>query len=153
MYKYLNLLIVCCLAINSFFSQTTYTDYQLSPREYTLAGISIDGAIFLDHELIIQKSGLQRGEKIAIPSDKISKAITKLWDQGLFSEVSILKEKTQGNNLFLRIKLQERPRMSRYKFSGVSKSEADQIRDDLDLFSGKIITEALKMNVKNISRN
>ena len=153
MYKYLKLLIVCCLAINSFFSQTTYTDYQLSPREYTLAGISIDGAIFLDHELIIQKSGLQRGEKIAIPSDKISKAITKLWDQGLFSEVSILKEKTQGNNLFLRIKLQERPRMSRYKFSGVSKSEADQIRDDLDLFSGKIITEALKMNVKNISRN
>ena len=93
MYKYLKLLIVCCLAINSFFSQTTYTDYQLSPREYTLAGISIDGAIFLDHELIIQKSGLQRGEKIAIPSDKISKAITKLWDQGLFSEVSILKEK------------------------------------------------------------
>lgn len=153
MYKYLKLLIVCCLAINSFFSQTTYTDYQLSPREYTLAGISIDGAIFLDHELIIQKSGLQRGEKIAIPSDKISKAITKLWDQGLFSEVSILKEKTQGNNLFLRIKLQESPRMSRYKFSGVSKSEADQIRDDLDLFSGKIITEALKMNVKNISRN
>ena len=153
MYKYLKLLIVCCLAINSFFSQTTYTDYQLSPREYTLAGISIDGAIFLDHELIIQKSGLQRGEKIAIPSDKISKAITKLWDQELFSEVSILKEKTQGNNLFLRIKLQERPRMSRYKFSGVSKSEADQIRDDLDLFSGKIITEALKMNVKNISRN
>ena len=153
MYKYLKLLIICCLAINSFFSQTTYTDYQLSPREYTLAGISIDGAIFLDHELIIQKSGLQRGEKIAIPSDKISKAITKLWDQGLFSEVSILKEKTQGNNLFLRIKLQESPRMSRYKFSGVSKSEADQIRDDLDLFSGKIITEALKMNVKNISRN
>ena len=153
MYKYLKLLIVCCLAINSFFSQTTYTDYQLSPREYTLAGISIDGAIFLDHELIIKKSGLQRGEKIAIPSDKISKAVNKLWDQGLFSEVSILKEKTQGNNLFLRIKLQERPRMSRYKFSGVSKSEADQIRDDLDLFSGKIITEALKMNVKNISRN
>ena len=153
MYKYLKLLIICCLAINSSFSQTTYTDYQLSPREYTLAGISIDGAIFLDHELIIQKSGLQRGEKIAIPSDKISKAITKLWDQGLFSDVSILKEKTQGNNLFLRIKLQERPRMSRYKFSGVSKSEADQIRDDLDLFSGKIITEALKINVKNISRN
>lgn len=153
MCKYLKLLFVCSLAVNTFYSQITYTDYQLSPREYTLAGISIDGVIFLDHEVIIQKSGLQRGEKIAIPSDKISKAISKLWDQGLFSEVSILKEKTQGNNLFLTIKLQERPRMSRYKFSGVTKSEADQIRDDLDLFSGKIITEALKMNVKNISRN
>ena len=153
MCKYLKFLFVCSLAVNTFYSQITYSDYQLSPREYTLAGISIDGVMFLDHEVIIQKSGLQRGEKIAIPSDKISKAISKLWDQGLFSEVSILKEKTQGNNLFLTIKLQERPRMSRYKFSGVTKSEADQIRDDLDLFSGKIITEALKMNVKNISRN
>jgi hypothetical protein len=28
-----------------------------------------------------------------------------------------------------------------------------KLRDDLDLYSGKIITEALKMNVKNISRN
>ena len=46
--------------------------------------------------MVIQKSGLVRGEKIAIPSDKISKAITNLWDQGLFSEVSISKEKTQG---------------------------------------------------------
>ena len=153
MCKYLKFLFVCSLAVNTFYSQITYSDYQLSPREYTLAGISIDGVMFLDHEVIIQKSGLQRGEKIAIPSDKISKAISKLWDQGLFSEVSILKEKTQGNNLFLTIKLKERPRMSRYKFSGVTKSEADQIRDDLDLFSGKIITEALKMNVKNISRN
>ena len=41
--------------------------------------------------------------------------------------------------------------MSRYSFSGVSKSEADQLRDDLDLYSGKIITDALLMKVKNIS--
>ena len=43
--------------------------------------------------------------------------------------------------------------MSRYSFSGISKSDADQLRDDLDLYSGKIITEAMKMKVKNISRN
>ena len=49
--------------------------------------------------------------------------------------------------------MKERPRMSRYSFSGISKSDADQLRDDLDLYSGKIITEAMKMKVKNISRN
>ena len=42
--------------------------------------------------------------------------------------------------------------MSRYNFSGISKSEADQLRDDLDLYSGKIITDALLMKVKNISK-
>ena len=153
MYRYFRFLFVYFAIAFSGYSQINFTDYKLSPREYNLGGISIEGAVFIDHEVIIQKSGLQRGEKIAIPSDKISKAISNLWDQGLFSEVAILKEKTQGNTIFLKIKLKERPRMSRYTFSGISKSDADQIRDDLDLFSGKIITEALKMTVKNISRN
>ena len=153
MLRNIQLVFIFCLSFISISSQTSYTDYELTPREYTLAGISIEGVSFLDHEVVIQKSGLQRGQKIAIPSDKISKAISKLWDQGLFSEVVILKEKVQGGNLFLRIKLKERPRMSRYSFSGISKSDADQLREDLDLYSGKIITEALKMNVKNISRN
>ena len=153
MLRNIQLVFIFCLSFISISSQTSYTDYELTPREYTLAGISIEGVSFLDHEVVIQKSGLQRGQKIAIPSDKISKAISKLWDQGLFSEVVILKEKVQGGNLFLRIKLKERPRMSRYSFSGISKSDADQLREDLDLYSGKIITEALKMTVKNISRN
>ena len=153
MNRYIKIILVLILAVNNIYGQESYTNYQLSPREYTLAGVSIDGVVHLDHEMVIQKSGLVRGEKIAIPSDKISKAITNLWNQGLFSEVSISKEKTQGKNLFLRIKLKESPRMSRYSFSGISKSEADQLRDDLDLYSGKIISESLKMNVKKISRN
>ena len=73
---------------------------------------------------------------------KYLKLFQKLGSRVLFSEVVIFKEKVQGSNLFLRIKLKERPRMSRYSFSGISKSDADQLRDDLDLYSGKIITEA-----------
>ena len=85
MLRYFQLYFIFCLSSFSILSQTFYTDYKLSPREYTLAGISIEGVSFIDHEVVIQKSGLQRGEKIAVPSDKISKAISNLWDQGLFS--------------------------------------------------------------------
>ena len=49
--------------------------------------------------------------------------------------------------------IQERERTTRYSFSGLSKSEKDQLRDDLDLYSGKIITDALLISFKNISRN
>ena len=150
--KYIIYIFTFCI-INYVSGQDRFVDYQSSPREYSLAAVVVDGVVHLDHEMIIQKSGLVRGEKIAIPGDKISRAITNLWDQGLFSDVEIIKEKTQGTNIFLRIKLKERERMSRYSFSGVSKSEADQLRDDLDLYSGKIITDALLMKVKNISKN
>ena len=95
--------IFLCLGLAcSLKGQDQYLDYQTSPREYTLAGIMVDGVVHLDHEMIIQKSGLVRGEKVVIPGDKISLAITELWGQGLFSSVDIIKDKTQGNNLFLR---------------------------------------------------
>ena len=148
-FLYFFFLILC----NSFLAQGSLMDYSNPPREYTLAAITIDGVVHLDHDMIIQKSELIRGEKLVIPGEKISTAITKLWEQGLFSSVEVIKEKTQGDNLFLRIKLKERERMSRYSFSGISKSEADQLRDDLDLYSGKVITDALLMKVRNISRN
>jgi len=104
MNRYIKIILVLILAVNNIYGQESYTNYQISPREYTLAGVSIDGVVHLDHEMVIQKSGLVRGEKIAIPSDKISKAITNLWNQGLFSEVSISKEKTQGKKSFLKNK-------------------------------------------------
>ena len=150
---------LCYIILSLFISvfttvsgQDDFMDY-MNPREYTLAAITVDGVVHFDHDMIIQKSGLVRGEKIVVPGEKIATAIDKLWEQGIFKHVEILKDKSQGENLFLRIRLQERERMSRYSFSGVSKSEADQLRDDLDLYSGKIITDALLMKVKNISRN
>ena len=50
------------------YGQEKFMDYQSSPREYVLAGISIDGVVHLDHEMIIQKSELVRGERLMIPS-------------------------------------------------------------------------------------
>jgi outer membrane protein insertion porin family len=66
--------------INSISGQDSFVDYKSSPREYSLAAIIIDGVVHLDHEMIIQKSGLVRGEKIVIPGEKISKAISNLWE-------------------------------------------------------------------------
>ena len=94
---------ILCLFINKGVAQTGFMDYT-TPREYTLAAITVDGVFHFDHDMIIQKSGLVRGEKIIIPGEKIATAIDKLWDQGIFKHVEILKDKSQGDNLFLRIR-------------------------------------------------
>ena len=99
----------CISAFSSVFSQDDFMDY-MNPREYTLAAITVDGVVHFDHDMIIQKSGLVRGEKIVVPGEKIATAIDKLWEQGIFKHVEILKDKSQGDNLFLRIRLQERER-------------------------------------------
>ena len=43
----------------------------MTPKEYTVAGIVIDGVRNLDHNLIIQKSKLKRGARINIPGEEI----------------------------------------------------------------------------------
>ena len=63
------------------------------PRKYTIGGIRVEGADNFDHQAIKLIAGIRQGEDINIPGDKISKAIKNLWDEGLFSSVSIEMEK------------------------------------------------------------
>ena len=68
---------------------------------------------------------------------------TKLyeWEQGLFSDVKITLVKVINERAFLDIYLEERPRLSRFSFSGIKKSEADDIRDLIKLVKGTQVTE------------
>ena len=58
-------------------------DYS-KPVEYEIGGIIVNGVKYLDHSVLIALSGLQVGNTIKVPGDKISKAIERLWKQGLF---------------------------------------------------------------------
>ena len=146
------IILLFLFSVNSGICQLNSIDY-MTPKEYTIAGIVVDGIRNLDHNLIIQKSDLQRGAKITVPGEEISSAIRNLWNENLFSDVQILADKIVGGDIFLVIKLQERERLSRYSFKGVSKSEGDNLREDLDLFSGKIVTDDLLLRVRQTTKN
>ncbi|MGC6470576.1 MAG: outer membrane protein assembly factor BamA [Flavobacteriales bacterium] len=124
-------------------------DYS-SPKEFVLGGISIEGTKFLDHKTLIQISNLKVGSKITIPGDQLTKATRILWEQGLFSDIQISVNNIQGNAIFLTLFLEERPRLSKFKFDGIKKSEIDAIREKIKLARGKIITQNVIINTKNI---
>jgi outer membrane protein insertion porin family len=116
----------------------------INPQEYEIGPISIDGADNFDPAALKAIAGLRQGERIMIPGEKISTAIRKLWDEGLFNDVQIYAEKIIGDVVYLKIKLQTRPKLSYFSFSdNVSKKEADKIREEINLFSGKTISENL----------
>ena len=66
------------------------------PVEYEIAGITVLGIENLDKNAIITLSGLNIGSKIMVPGEELSKAITKLWDQNLFADISINASKVMG---------------------------------------------------------
>ncbi len=129
-------------------SETGDIDY-LTPRNYEIGGVVITGGDNLDHQIILLLTGLTIGDKIAIPGEKISTAIDKLWKQGIFEDVSISIQKIEGNTAFLEIELKQRPRLGSFKFEGINKSDANKLREKLNIVSGEIVTENLLVNSKN----
>jgi len=115
------------------------------PNEYTIGGITISGNRFLDEDLLLAVTGLTVGEKVRLPGDEgIAKAIKNLWKQDLFSDVSISVTKVIGDKVFLDIHIEERPRLSRYNFRGIKKSEANELKDKVNLVKSKVVTDATK---------
>lgn len=118
-------------------------DYSF-PKTYEIGGIMISGTSYYDKNVLQVLSGLSVGQKIRIPGDDISKAITTLWKQKLFDDVKIkVIDLTADNKITLEIFLQEKPRLSTFSIKGLRKSKATTLRDELTLKSGQIITDNL----------
>ena len=149
MQKYLKILIllICITAFNTqgltqiqINNDLSEIDYSL-PRDYEIGGITVTGVKYLDPQVLVMLSGLQVGETISVPGEKITNAIRKLWEQGLFEDVSITCVNKIGRKIFLNIELKERPRISKFSFKGVKKSEADELRSKINLTRGDVATE------------
>ncbi len=120
---------------------TNFSIYYSSARQYTIADVQVSGIKYLDKTVLIQLSGLKVGDEIMVPGDAITTAIRKLWQQGLFSDVEIKATKVIGDNIWIDIYLQERPRLADVNFYGVSKSEKDDITEKVLLLRGSQITD------------
>ncbi len=119
------------------------------PRKYTIGGITVTGVQYLNSSVLISLSGLQVGNKIDIPGERIRSAMDKLWQQGLFEDVKIVATGVQGDQIFLDIRLTERPRLSKYNFSGIRKGESDDLRDKIKISKGDVVTDNLETRIRN----
>lgn len=117
-------------------------DY-LTPKTYEIGGITFEGAEKFDTRVVQLVAGLQVGDRIKIPGDKVSSAIENLWKQGMFDDVQIRVTRIQGNIAFLKIVLKERPRLERFRFTGVKKGEDKKLREEIKLVTGDVVTENL----------
>lgn len=115
-------------------------DY-LTPKTYEIGGITFEGADNFDTRVVQLVAGLQVGDKLKIPGDKLSGAIENLWKQGLFDDVQIRVTRLQGNIAFLQIVLKERPRMLKFSFTGVKKGEDKKLREEIQIKTGDVVTE------------
>ncbi len=121
--------------------------------KYEIGGITITGADNLDRQVILLISGLKVGDKIELPSQKTTDAIKNLWRQRLFDDIGIYVTERRENLVYLEIRLTELPKLSLYGIRGnLSKTKKNDLREELNLSRGAIVTENLIVTTRNTAR-
>lgn len=120
-----------------------YIDYGAEIKIYEIGGIKIEGGGDRDSNAIKSVAGLKEGAKLEIPGTEISKGVKALYRLGIFSNVEVIQDRIEEDILFLKIKLTERPTLSRLKFNGVKKSHEDDLTEIVQdiVTKGKIISD------------
>lgn len=124
-------------------------DY-FSPKEYIIGGTTLTGAKYLDTATIIILSKLTKGETIVLPGEATANAIKNLWVQGLFDDIQLSITKIQSDTVYFDIEVVERPRLTSFEFTGLSKSQKTDINEKLADKAGKTI---INDNLYNTTRS
>ena len=127
-------------------------DYSVS-EDYKIGGITISGVRFLDPNALIGISGLRIGREVSIPGDAITMAVQKLWQQGLFSDVRVTIAEIKSDTVFLDIYLQERPRISSIRFTGLKNTETQDLVKKVNLPIGSQLTTYIINNASKIIKD
>ena len=127
-------------------------DY-MYPDEYVVGNVTVSGVRYLDPNAIIGLSGLRKHQRILIPGEKVTQAIEKLWDQGLFSDIKVSVTEIKSDTIFLDIFLSERPRISSVQYFGLRTTESNDIEEKVSLLAGTQITDHILGNTTKIIKD
>jgi len=123
----------------NIFNQKTITKYKIR-------NIKVVGNENFDENLLLSLSTLNTGDEVAIPGgDNFAKSIRKLMDQNYFSDVSIYLTDLVGKEIDVEINVTERPRLSRFNFLGVKKSDIDELSGKTGLTPNRVVTDNMKI--------
>ena len=132
-------------------AQDVNIDYN-KPKDYFIGGVKVDGNNYSRDEQIISLTGLRKGMKISIPGDDISSILSRLWAQRYFEDVSIGVDSLSAaqDSVWLLISVKERPRMSRWTFSGVKSGEKKDLQERVSLRRGGEFSEYVESTTADI---
>ncbi len=117
-------------------------DYN-NPKKYIVGGVSVEGNKYFSSEQILQNTGLQKGMEVKVPSEELSSVVNRLWHQRFFEDVAVVIDSITPtrDTAFFKVRIIERPRVSRWTFSGVKSGEQKDLQERLNLRRGGEFSE------------
>lgn len=122
------------------------------PQKYIIAGISVEGNTVFGEQQIINQTGMHKGMEVTVPGEDISNVVRRLYLQRYFEDVAVeIDSLSSGrDSAWFKIRIKERPRVSRWTYSGVKTSERKDIEERLNLRRGGEFSEYVEKTSSDI---
>ena len=122
------------------------------PVKYKVGGIKVEGNTFYSDQQIISLTGIQKGMEVTVPGEALSNVVERLWLQRYFEDVSLTIDSLNvaGDSAWFSIRIKERPRVSRWSFSGVTSGERKDIQERVNLRPGREFSEYVEKTTSDI---
>ncbi|MBQ5527466.1 MAG: outer membrane protein assembly factor BamA, partial [Bacteroidales bacterium] len=122
------------------------------PQQYILGGVGVEGNNHVNENQLISLTGLHPGMKLTIPGDDVSSIVKRLWAQRYFEDVAVVVDRISAarDTAWLKIVVKERPRVSRWTYTGVKSGEKKDLQERLNLRPGREFSEYVRTTSEDI---
>ncbi|MCK4978832.1 MAG: hypothetical protein KAS62_00480, partial [Candidatus Delongbacteria bacterium] len=143
--KYITLLLLTILSLLNSQQTAGSTQEAMEIVDLVVEGTNVSP------DVIKLSSGLGKGEKIY--GEDIQNAIRKLWGLNLFSDVIIEAKNIDDSKIFLKIILEEFPRLNNVKIIGIEEFNEEDIEPLIKLRKGQILKKSNLTDIGNIIKD
>ena len=149
--KQMILLMLLTLAAIPAMAQGVEVDYN-NPKKYIVGGVKVEGNNYFSPDQITQIAGMQPGMEVTVPSEELSSIVDRLWLQSFFEDVAIVVDSLvpTRDTAYFKIAIIERPRVSRWTYSGVKSGEQKEIEERVNLRRGREFSDYVAKTASDI---
>ena len=116
------------------------------PKSYVVGGVGIEGNQYFNEHQILQQVGMQKGQTITVPGEDVTGVVKRLVAQRYFEDVAVVVDSlnASADTAWFKVIVRERPRVSRWTYSGVKSGERKDLQERLNLRPGREFSEYVK---------
>ncbi|MBR0287274.1 MAG: outer membrane protein assembly factor BamA [Bacteroidales bacterium] len=116
------------------------------PKTYIVGGVGVEGNQYFNEHQILQLTGLQAGQEIVVPGEDITGIVKRLVAQRYFEDVAVVIDSlnASADTAWFKVCIKERPRVSRWTYTGVKSGEKKDLQERLNLRPGREYSDYVK---------
>jgi outer membrane protein insertion porin family len=123
-----------------------------NPKTYVVGGVGVEGNQYFGENQVLQLTGLRSGMTLTVPGDEVTGIVKRLVAQRFFEDVAMVVDSLNvaQDTAWFKIIVKERPRVSRWTYSGVKSGERKDLQERLNLRPGREFSDYVQRTSEDI---